>query len=150
VSRHSESIRAELSEAGVAPAELESATVRVQEALWHVLQDERGRWVLSAHAEAESEYAITGVLNGQIRHFKVDRTFVDDSGVRWIIDYKTGLREGSGREEFPDAEVERYREQLENYARVLAMLDPRPIRIGLYLPMLGAWREWEVASAASA
>jgi ATP-dependent exoDNAse (exonuclease V) beta subunit len=141
-------IRTALLECGVTQPELEDAVERVQRALQKTLQDLRGRWLLDRHAEAQSEYAITGVIDGQVRHFKVDRTFVDESGVRWVVDYKTGAREGAGREAFPDAEVLRYREQLETYAQVLAMFDPRPIRLGLYFPMLGEWREWQLASAA--
>jgi ATP-dependent exoDNAse (exonuclease V) beta subunit len=141
-------IRTALLECGVTQPELEDAVERVQRALQKTLQDLRGRWLLDRHAKAQSEYAITGVIDGQVRHFKVDRTFVDESGVRWVVDYKTGVREGAGREAFPDAEVLRYREQLETYAQVLAIFDPRPIRLGLYFPMLGEWREWQLASAA--
>jgi ATP-dependent exoDNAse (exonuclease V) beta subunit len=139
---NAQAIRASLGERGVASSELQEASARVQTALQQTLQDERGRWILGAHSKGQSEYAITGFLDGEIRHFQVDRTFVDESGVRWIIDYKTGFREGGSREQFADAEVERYRKQLEDYARVLTALDPGPVRIGLYFPLLGAWREW--------
>ena len=40
-------------------------------------------------------------------------------------------------------EVDRYREQLERYARVVRSLDARPIRLALYYPLVaGGWREW--------
>jgi hypothetical protein len=38
---------------------------------------------------------------------------------------------------FLDREQERYRGQLERYAAVLRKLDARPIRLGLYFPLLG-------------
>jgi hypothetical protein len=38
--------------------------------------------------------------------------------------------------------VERYRPQLERYARALAALDSRPITIALYFPLLKALRAW--------
>jgi ATP-dependent helicase/nuclease subunit A len=72
----------------------------------------------------------------------IDRTFVDEDGVRWIIDYKTGSHEGGGLETFLDDEKERYREQLERYARLMVQRDARPIRLALYFPLLGGWREW--------
>jgi hypothetical protein len=62
--------------------------------------------------------------------------------VRWIVDFKTSTHSGGGREEFLDREQERYRAQLERYAQVLGKLDSRPIRLGLYFPLLGGWREW--------
>ena len=45
-----------------------------------------------------------------------DRSFIDEEGVRWVIDYKTSQHQGSGLEEFLDREVERYRSQLQRYA----------------------------------
>jgi hypothetical protein len=72
----------------------------------------------------------------------IDRTFVDESGVRWIIDFKSSDPAGGNVENFLEAEKERYREQLERYARLMASRDDRPIRLGLYFPLLGAWLEW--------
>jgi hypothetical protein len=65
-----------------------------------------------------------------------------ESGHRWIIDYKTGTHEGGDVEAFLDNEQERYRAQLESYAMLVSRMDSRPIRLGLYFPMLQAWREW--------
>ena len=73
----------------------------------------------------------------------MDRSFVDAKGIRWIIDYKTSTHEGGGLDAFLDREQERYRGQLERYADVLRKLDARPIRLGLYFPLLSGWREWE-------
>jgi len=71
-----------------------------------------------------------------------DRTFVDENGVRWIVDYKTDTHEGGDLEVFLDSEQERYRKQLEQYAVLMKMLDKREIRLGLYFPLLNGWREW--------
>ena len=49
----------------------------------------------------------------------------------------------SDRESFLDRERERYREQLERYARVLQALEgPSPTSLGLYFPLLNGWRDW--------
>ncbi len=32
-------------------------------------------------------------------------------------------------------------------ARLLAQREPRPIRLGLYFPLLGEWREWTAPGA---
>ena len=117
----------------------------VGEALRGVLADPRGRWILDGtHAEATSELRLSAQLDGQVVHVALDRTFVDAQGTRWIVDYKTGTHEGADLEAFLDREQERYREQLERYARIMAGLDPRPVRLALYFPLLRAWREWAV------
>jgi hypothetical protein len=71
----------------------------------------------------------------------MDRTFVDDHGDRWIVDYKTGGHEGGDSEAFLDREQERYRAQLERYAALMMARDARPVRLGLYFPLLKGWRE---------
>jgi len=75
-----------------------------------------------------------------------DRTFVDAEGVRWIVDFKLSRHEGADKEAFLDAERERYRDQLEKYARAMHGMDQRPVRLGLYFPLLRGWREWEAPS----
>ena len=76
-------------------------------------------------------------------HQVLDRTFVDASGTRWIVDYKLSRHEGAGLDAFLDRERERYAVQLEAYAAAMRALDPRPIRLGLYFPLFGGWREWQ-------
>ena len=71
----------------------------------------------------------------------VDRTFVDDDGRRWIVDYKTSSHEGAGLDAFLDRERERYAAQLATYARLMG--GERPARLGLYFPLVAGWREWE-------
>jgi hypothetical protein len=79
--------------------------------------------------------------------FAVDRTFIDENGCRWLIDYPISPHAGGDLEDFLDAQAARYRERLERYAVLMAGLDPRPLRLGLYFPLQAAWREWESAVA---
>ena len=122
-----------------------AALPRVVDALTTSLGDERARWILSAHADAQNELRLTSVLDGVVTHIAIDRTFVDAAGTRWIIDYKTGIREGADRDGFLDNEQQRYREQLDRYAAAMAGIDARPIRLALYFPLMKGWREWEAA-----
>jgi len=131
---------------GFAPQEAQSAGDVVVEAAIALLDDTRGRWLFDLrHQAARSELALTGSLDGAWAHVVLDRTFVDADGIRWIIDFKLSRHEGSDREAFLDSENERYRDQLERYARVVRGLDSRPIRLGLYFPLLQGWREWSFA-----
>ena len=77
------------------------------------------------------------------RHYVIDRTFVDQDGTRWIVDYKTGEHLDGDREKFLHQEQARYREQLETYARILRLLEDRPIRLALYFPLFADWRVWD-------
>ena len=68
----------------------------------------------------------------------IDRTFVDTDGKRWIVDYKTSSHEGADIEAFLDREQERYRGQLETYAKWVIGGEQG---LGLYFPVLQGWRE---------
>ncbi|MGH9526574.1 MAG: 3'-5' exonuclease, partial [Terriglobales bacterium] len=90
------------------------------------------------------------------RHIRIDRSFVAQ-GQRWIADYKLSVHEGGDLAAFLAAQQERYRPQLETYAALLAAanLEPHPVRLGLYFPLVEenghpAWRSWSWPRAASA
>lgn len=136
-------IRQSLRQLGVPAKELDPACRRVTAALLHFIQDERGHWLLADHQQQHNEFAVSGVLGGRIVNIIVDRTFVDQDGVRWIVDYKTSSHEGADIEGFLDLQKDRYRQQLEKYAALFKNLEHRPIRLGLYFPLLNGWREWE-------
>ncbi|PSJ16246.1 UvrD-helicase domain-containing protein [Nitrosomonas supralitoralis] len=128
---------------GVPEGRIKVALEEIDAALQAALEDERGRWILSGlHEKAVCELALSGKLGGGIDHMVIDRTFVDEHGTRWIIDYKTGAHTGGGVDEFLDRERERYRQQLERYAVIMSKMEKKPIRLGLYFPLLGGWREW--------
>ncbi|MEO8308210.1 MAG: UvrD-helicase domain-containing protein [Pseudomonadota bacterium] len=103
-----------------------------------VARDPKALWLLSSqHAEAHSELRLTGVLDGQIRNVVIDRSFVDEQGQRWVIDYKTSSHSGGDLAGFLAEERERYRSQLQLYARLARGLGPQPVRAALFFPWLG-------------
>ncbi|MBF0612705.1 MAG: UvrD-helicase domain-containing protein [Magnetococcales bacterium] len=130
-----------LSTLGVPASQMSTATQRVLAAIRATLRDDRGRWLL--FSPGEQELALTGKVQGQFRRVVIDRTFITSDGIRWIVDYKTGYHTGSDIGNFLDNEQIRYQQQLENYARLFRFTENRPIRLGLYFPLLGGWREWE-------
>jgi ATP-dependent exoDNAse (exonuclease V) beta subunit len=136
----------DLAAEGVDPAARAAAADRVLDAVTHVLTDACGQWLFDpAHTDAVSEWALAAQLDGSIVHVSLDRTFIAD-GVRWIVDFKTGRHEGGATDAFLAREVDRYRPQLERYARIVQRLDPRPIRLALYFPLVeGGWRTWPFA-----
>ena len=135
----------ELSALGVPDEELAMAINSVTDALTSTVGDPIARWVLDpAHEQAQSELAITGMVDGELVNGIVDRTFVDADSTRWIIDYKTGRHAGGRLDEFLNRERTRYAPQLQRYAVLMTNLDPRAIRLGLYFPAHGGWRECEL------
>jgi ATP-dependent exoDNAse (exonuclease V) beta subunit len=128
---------------GVPAEHLDAAITVILRALHNTCADARGQWIFDrAHRDRRAEHALSGVVDGQVVHAVLDRTFIDAAGTRWIVDFKTGSHEGGAVETFLDAEVERYRPQLALYARLMRGFSSEPVRVGLYFPLLGAWREW--------
>jgi len=126
---------AELARRGVPSTEQKRSADIVAAALTNAISDDRGRWVLRAHAEARTEYRIRTRTEAGARNYVMDRVFRDTDGVQWIVDYKTSRHEGGDVEAFLDREQERYRRQLGEYARILPGSHQ-----GLYFPLLRGWR----------
>ena len=135
-------IAASLTSTGLPPTALDESTDKVIEALGNVISDERAQWILTNHKDAQSEYAISGVINGKIVSRIIDRTFIDADGTRWIIDYKTSTHEGGNPQGFLDEEQKRYEAQLNEYAQMLGTMGTESVKLGLYFPLMKGWREW--------
>jgi len=132
-----------LAQHGVPPERLEEASGRVLAALLAVRRDARAAWLFDpGHRDVVAEHALTGWWQGAVVRVVFDRSFVDAAGVRWVVDYKTSQHGGGRVEEFLDREVERYRAQMQRYGDFARQLGPQPVRVGLYFPLMQAWREW--------
>jgi ATP-dependent exoDNAse (exonuclease V) beta subunit len=134
-------IRTALTAEGVSGTQVTTAAEKVTRTLLTSIRDERGRWILTRHAEAQSELELSAVLDNRVVRVKLDRTFIDEEGVRWIIDFKTADTTGSDVDAFLAAQEDKYRADLERYARIMHAPDGRAVRAGLYFPLLGRWRE---------
>ena len=132
----------------VLPGFIQGAYEKTQRAIKNSLADPRGRWILSTHPEAHSEYALSYIEQNTLKRVIIDRTFIDESGNRWIIDYKTSSPQQESLEIFLQKEKAVYQTQLENYAFVLhALHAPLGVkklaaRFALYFPIIPAWIEW--------
>ena len=127
---------------GLPPDRQADGARRVSNALVAVHGDERARWILKPGYPGEvREHAVSGLLDGELVRAVFDRSFIDQ-GVRWVVDYKTSQHAGGGLGDFLDREVERYREQMHRYALLARRMGPEPVRVGLYFPLMRAWREW--------
>jgi ATP-dependent exoDNAse (exonuclease V) beta subunit len=112
-----------------------------------------GQWILSPHAEADSEVSWAGVVGGSLRTVRVDRVFQAGSAPGsegetcwWIIDYKTAHADNLD----PATEMPKlhslFAPQIEAYAQVLRNLRGQDavIRAGLYYPRMVLLDWWEL------
>lgn len=88
--------------------------------------DERLGWILAPHREAQSEWVLYDSQKGQ--KYIIDRSFIDDSGTRWIIDYKTG-------------DLEDHQEQIQTYVNLVGRFENNryPMKAALYYPLTKNW-----------
>ena len=132
---------------GVLADELDEAVERVVDALASTLADERGRWILSSHGGARSEWAMQAYRDRRLTSAIVDRT-LDVDGARWIIDFKTGrmpeMTADAARTAHVEEKRELYRPQLASYRDLLAARDASlPIRLALYFPEWPTDHRWQ-------
>ncbi|MEX2125747.1 MAG: UvrD-helicase domain-containing protein [Woeseia sp.] len=124
-------------ELGVPMRDLDAVCDRALLALRGIVDDEKGRWILSGDGFAE--LPVTGVWNNGVESIVIDRVRVDGEGVHWIIDYKASTHEGGDLEGFVKQEADRYRQQLTKYAFLYRNLVADPsitVRTALYFPLL--------------
>ncbi len=135
-------VHAWLEAEGVVAADREIALARVLRAVGGTLAEARGRWILDAgHRDGSSELALTGLYEGRLENIVIDRSFIDELGRRWVIDFKTSEHLGGDRAGFIANELRRYRAQLAKYQAFAAGLGPEPVHAALYFPMFGSFVE---------
>lgn len=124
------------------------AIEKIGQAIKNIRKDPMGQWIVdSSHQESHSEYALTLNHAGSCQHFRIDRTFLDAQGRRWIIDYKSTVPlEHQSIESFLEEMRSRYSEQLQRYGKAISALSEAPIFFGLYFPLIPAWCAWEYES----
>ncbi len=127
---------------GLPLADFSSSLSLAHDIIQKATADEKGQWILTPHTEAKSEFALTRAVEDRIENLIVDRTFIDETGTRWIIDYKTTSFNEEDVDLFLTHEQAKYREKMQSYLDAMKAIDPRPIRLGLYFPALPAWKEW--------
>jgi len=107
-------------------------------------------WSLeNSHQASQTEYPLTSLDSEtqEVAHHIVDRTFIDEHGVRWIVDYKTSFFTGNAAQTkaFIDQKVDDYRCQLARYGTLFNEIDggARTQKWVLYFSYLDRWVEVE-------
>lgn len=135
--------KAQLNMHGLPKSRLEAGLSMILTCLVNAIASERGRWLLAPYRNAANELAVHGIVDGRLVRATIDRTFVDDDGLRWLVDYKTSSpAAGDDPGLFMSNEKERYRSQLQLYTALVKQLEPnRSVRSALYFPMFDGWIE---------
>lgn len=128
---------------GLYGEQLDFGITNLRTAIENLKRDSRAEWIFSnAHQNVHAEWPLTGVIDNAIVSIIIDRSFVDESGILWIIDFKSSRHENLDKEQFLDSEQHRYSSQMTQYAHIVSMLEDLKIKLGLYFPLLNGWREW--------
>ena len=118
-------------------AELSAVTDEVNQLIDKTAACEQGRWLLQPRAKSGCEQALLAEADDSLRRLIVDRWFVEDSDAgacAWIIDYKTA-QAGGDLDDFVLAQVERYRQKVEEYRKGLLVTGIAvEVRCALYFP----------------
>jgi ATP-dependent exoDNAse (exonuclease V) beta subunit len=126
---------------GYPPDEAGHAAQRIARAVDNLRNDPRAKWMFGSVRDAQNELALTAVIDGELRSIKIDRTFIDENGTRWIVDYKTTVPGDMDADRFREVMTERYAPQLRLYRDFLERLSPGPVRTALYFPLMPHWME---------
>ncbi len=137
---------------GLAAPRVKQLASRVRTALENSLRDAEGLWILAAHKEASTEFALTSWAETR-SNVRLDRIFragstplAEGDDYLWIVDYKTTTHGSNGVEAFLAAEREKYRPQMLTYAQRINSAG-RKIRLALYYPLLPQLTWWDPETA---
>ncbi len=134
-------LRTHLLNLGMLAKDIPFALEQISLAIENTLHDSRGKWILHPHALSAAEFPITTVIDNVATLLIIDRTFVDENNVRWIIDYKSAVDTQNNLAAFLAEQQKEYQEKMWHYYQAMGELDSREIRVGLYFPLLPAWQE---------
>ena len=136
--------RRRLVDQGLPESGADRAADLVMDALGRAQRDPLADWIFSPrHTGVRTEWALSGVEGGMVRHVVIDRSFVDADGLRWVVDFKSSRHEDADTlDGFIGGERERYRATMTRYGAIVSALEDRPVRTALYYPVLGRLVEY--------
>lgn len=135
--------RVELMTLRVEHGQIDYALQRLIDAINNIQSYNEGHFLFKNYAEQDNEYSLSAYENGKVKHYRIDRTFIDENGTRWIVDYKSTPHDKGDVEAFAKEQVaSRHRPQLEKYGALFQELESRPIKLAVYFPLLKQLIMW--------
>lgn len=124
---------------GMADEELEKTLTHMAGSIRATVNHPDLQWIFNSALEDSScELELSSTSNrGYVQNHIIDRSFIDNEGNRWIIDYKSGRPAPSmSVEQFINSQMQRHREQLDRYAGLFAAMESRTTRKALLFTSL--------------
>jgi len=141
--------RAELLSLRVPNTMLQYAVNRLTVAVENIQSQPEAHFLFHEYAESNNEFTLSTLENGIVNNYRLDRTFVDDQGIRWIVDYKSTAHNEGDMAEFAAEQVRsRHQAQLEKYGFLFSQVDARPIKLAVYFPLLKQLIAWPYEASA--
>ena len=89
-------------------------------------------WIFDeSNKTGRSEFKISQTQSGKIKTYAIDRTLIDENGVRWIIDFKTGAPRERSTGEFINQQKELHAPQLSRYEELFQQLETRDTKTAI-------------------
>jgi|TARA_B100000315_G_scaffold250906_1_gene284681 ATP-dependent exoDNAse (exonuclease V) beta subunit len=131
--------RRDLQASGFEDDAIQQALVFIEASLQTTILNTDLQWVFdNAHNQSSTELALQTRSAGTLRNHIVDRSFIDEQGYRWIIDYKSAAKPAAQSEQqFIDGQTDQHREQLTRYADLFIDEDSEGTKTALLLTSIG-------------
>jgi ATP-dependent exoDNAse (exonuclease V) beta subunit len=118
--------------------EIDNAMAKIEQSLSNTLQDSQLSWVFDHEQEqSAAELTLQSYANGYVHTHVIDRTFIDNNGVRWIIDYKSSQPSSKqSLESFLAEQVALYSGQLTRYRKLFENEENKGVKTALLFTSL--------------
>jgi ATP-dependent exoDNAse (exonuclease V) beta subunit len=135
--------RTELLNLRVPDNSIDYAVKRIIAAVKNIQSHREAHFLFRHYPDENNELTLSVIENGSVNKYRLDRTFVDDRGIRWIVDYKSTAHDNGDEAEFAAEQVrDRHKAQLEKYGFLFRQVDARPIQLAVYFPLLKQLIAW--------
>jgi len=135
--------RTELIALRVPESQIEYAIRNLKTAIDNIKADTQAHFIFQAYSIEQNEYALSVYEEDVVKKFIIDRTFVDQNNVRWIVDYKSTPTKNNDLYAFAKEQVElRHKSQLEHYGQLMSQIDDREIQLAVYFPLIKQLISW--------
>ncbi|MBL4584323.1 MAG: PD-(D/E)XK nuclease family protein, partial [Pseudomonadales bacterium] len=125
--------------------DLSSAAATIQRHVSRCCAGKYGKWVLdNTYQDSQCEWPLTVKSATGYKQYRVDRTFIDEYGTRWVVDYKSSqpaTQAGTQSKEvqlqqFLNEQKLQYQKQMLAYGEGFRKLENRPVKLALYYPAI--------------